>query len=69
MERITITSTHYHMRHHPFSLTLVWFGGDLQWATTRHHQIYQTMFINIFFKKMTLTRGNQLQMLPQTTLN
>ena len=41
MERITITSMHYHMRYHTFSLSLVWFGGYLQRVTTRYRQIYK----------------------------
>ena len=38
MEGVTITSTCYHRRYHTFSLSLAWFGGYLQWVTTRYHQ-------------------------------
>ena len=40
MERITVTSTGYHMRYYTFSLSLAWFGGYLQRVTTRCRQIY-----------------------------
>ena len=39
--------------------SMVW--GYLQRVTTRYHQIYKKIYINIFFKKMTVTRGNALQ--------
>ena len=38
---------------------MVW--GYLQRVTTRYHQIYKKIYINIFLKKMTVTRGNALQ--------
>ena len=41
---------------------MVW--GYLQHVTTRYRQIYNIyiyMYINIFFKKLTVTRGNALQ--------
>ena len=37
------------MRYHTFYLSLAWFGGNLQWFTTRYGQIYlKKMYINIF---------------------
>ena len=39
--------------------SMVW--GYLQRVTTRYHQIYKKIYINTFFKKMTVTRGNALQ--------
>ena len=38
MERITMISTHYHMRYHAFSISLAWFRGNLQRVTTRCRQ-------------------------------
>ena len=87
MQRVTITSTRYHMRYHTFSLSLTWIGhnakryhnfnvllhtlpyifskfsmvwGYLQRVTTRYHEIYKKILI-FFLKKMTVTRGNALQ--------
>ena len=65
MERITITSTHYHMRCHTFSLSLAWFGGYLQWVTTRYRQIYKKMYIKTFLEKLVVTRRNPLQTAPK----
>ena len=86
MQRVTITSTRYHMRYHTFSLSLTWIGhnakryhnfnvllhtlpyifskfsivwGYLQRVTTRYHEIYKKIIF--FLKKMTVTRGNALQ--------
>ena len=39
--------------------SMVW--GYLQRVTTRNHEIYNKTHINTFFKKMTVTRGNALQ--------
>ena len=36
--------------------SMVW--GYLQRVTTRYHQIYKNIYINSFFKKMMVTRGN-----------
>ena len=38
---------------------MVW--DYLQRVTTRYHQIYKKRYINIFLKKMRVTRGNALQ--------
>ena len=54
MERITI-----------ISLSLAWFEAYLQRITTRYRQIYKKMYINMFFKKLTVTRGNPLQIAPK----
>ena len=48
MERITITSTHYHMRYYTFSLSSAWFWGYLLQVNLRYRQIYKKMYINIF---------------------
>ena len=48
MERITITLMHYHMCYHRFPLSLAWFEGYSQRVTTRYHQIYKKIYINIF---------------------
>ena len=63
MERITTVS----MRYYTFSLSLAWFGGYLQQVTTRYRQIYKKkqMYNNVFFKKLTVTRGNPLQIAPK----
>ena len=62
---------HNAKRYHNFSVLLhvlpyifckfsmVW--GYLQHVTTRYHQIYKKIYINIFLKKMTVTHGNALQ--------
>ena len=66
MERITTVSMRYHMRYHTFSPSLAWFGGYLQQATTRYRQIYKKkMYNNVFLKKLTVTRGNPLQIAPK----
>ena len=51
----------YHMRYDTFSLSLAWFGDYLQRFTTRYRQIYEKMYTNSFLKKLTVTRGNPLQ--------
>ena len=60
MQRVTITSvryhTFYHTRYHTFSLSSTWFGGYLQRVTTRCRQIFLKMYIDIFLKKLTVTR-------------
>ena len=42
------TLTRYHTHYRTFSFSLAWFGGYLQQITTRYHQIYIKMYINIF---------------------
>ena len=49
------------MCYHTFPLSLAWFGGYLQRVTTRYRQTYKKMYINILLKKLTVTRGNPLQ--------
>ena len=49
MERITIISTHYHMRYHAFSISLASFGGNLQRVTTRCRQTCKKKCILEFF--------------------
>ena len=62
MQRVTKNSTSYHMRYDTFSLSLAWFWGYLQWLATRYCQIYKKkMYINTFLKKLTVMRGNPLQ--------
>ena len=39
MERITITSLHYHMCYYTSSLSLAWFGGYLERVTKLYRQI------------------------------
>ena len=65
MERITVTSTGYHMRYYTFSLSLAWFGGYLQRVTTRYRQIYFKNVYQYFLKKLTVTRGNPLKIAPK----
>ena len=63
--------THYHnfkaLTHallHIFSqFSMVW--GLFATVTTRYRQIHKKMYINIFFKKLTVTRGNPLQIAPK----
>ena len=62
MQNVTITSMCYFMRYHIFSLSLVWFG-PISIALPRATIKFIKKYILIFFlkKKMTVTRGNALQ--------
>ena len=67
MQPVTITSTCYHTRYHTFSLSLAWFGAicnTLQRVTVK---FIKKMYINIFFKKLMVTRGNPLQIAQNQT--
>ena len=55
MERITITSTRYHICYHTFSLSLAWFEGYLQRVTTRYRQIFKKLMVKRE-RKSTVTR-------------
>ena len=58
MQNVTITSTCCFTRYHTFSLSLAWFGAicnALPRVTIKFIKKYT------FFKKMTVTRGNALQ--------
>ena len=62
MQRVTITSTCYHTRYSAFSFSLAWFGAicnGLRRVTVK----FIKKLILIFFlkKKLTITRGNLLQ--------
>ena len=61
MQRITITLTCYHMRYHTFSLSLAWFGVICNALPRVSVTFTKKMYISIFFKKLTVTRGNPLQ--------
>ena len=52
MEHITITSMHYHMRYHTFSLSLALFGSYMQRVTTGYRQIYKKNVHYYFFEKI-----------------
>ena len=61
MQNVTITSTCYITRYHIFSLSLVWFGvicNALPRVTIKFFKKYILIF---FKKKMTVKRGNTLQ--------
>ena len=55
----------YHTGYHAFSRSLAWLEGYLQRVTARYRKIYKKMHIYIFFKKMTVRRGNPLQIAPK----
>ena len=59
MQCITITSTCYHT----FSLILVWFGAICN-VLLRATVKFIKQYILIFKKKITVTRGNALQIAP-----
>ena len=61
MQRITITLTCYHMRYHTFSFSLAWFGVICNALPRVSVTFTKKMYISIFFKKLTVTRGNPLQ--------
>ena len=61
MQRITITLTCYHMRYHTFSFSLAWFGVICNALPRVSVTFTKKMYISIFFKKLTVTRGNSLQ--------
>ena len=62
MERITITSTRYHMHYDTFFLSLAWFGGYWQRIITCYTvKFIKKVYINIFLEKLTAVRGNPLQ--------
>ena len=65
MECFIITSMRYHMRYHTFSLSLALLWGYFQRVTTRYHQIYKTNVYQYFFNKLTVVRGNALQIAPK----
>ena len=49
-----------HVLPYSFSkFSMVW--NYMQRVTTRYRQIYKNIYVNIFFKKMTVTHGNALQ--------
>ena len=60
MQNVTITSMCYFTRYHIFSLSLVWFGA-ISNALPRVTIKFIKIYILIFKKKMTVTRGNALQ--------
>ena len=60
MQNVTITSMCYFACYHTFSLSLAWFGAICN-ALPRVTIKFIKKYILIFFKKMTVTRGNALQ--------
>ena len=60
MQNVTITSMCYFTRYHTFSLSLAWFGAICN-ALLRVTIKFLKKYIVIFFFKMTVTRGNALQ--------
>ena len=65
MQHATITSTRYHMCYNFSQFSMVW--G--LFATAYHallSNLYKKMDISIFLKKLTVTRGNPLQIAPKS---
>ena len=60
MQNVTITLMCYFMCYNTFSLSLAWFGAICN-ALPRVTIKYIKKYISIFFKKMTVTCGNALQ--------
>ena len=61
MQNVTITSMCYFTCYHTFSLSLAWFGAICN-ALPRVTIKFIKKYILLFFKKkMTVTRGNALQ--------
>ena len=60
MQRVTITSTCYHMHYHTFSLRLAWLGTICN-ALPRATVKFIKKYILIGFLKKTVTRSNTLQ--------
>ena len=65
MESITITSTHYHMRYDTRYIHFLSGLHGLGLFATGYHvllsNLYKKMYINIFLNKLTVARGNPLQ--------
>ena len=61
MQNVTITSMCYFTRYHTFSLSLAWFGAIWNALPRVTIKFIKNIYINIFLKKMTVTRGNKLQ--------
>ena len=61
MQNVTITSMCYFTRYHTFSLSLAWFGAICNALPRVTIKFIKNIYINSFFKKMTVTRGNALQ--------
>ena len=61
MQNVTITSMCYFTCYHTFSLSLAWFGAICNALPRVTIKFIKKIYINIFFKKMTVTRGNALQ--------
>ena len=67
MQRVTITSTHYHTRYCKFSPSLAWFGAISNSIPSVTFKYIKKTYINIFSKKLTVTRGNPLQIAQNQT--
>ena len=63
MQCVTTTSTCYHTRYRTFSLSLVWFGAFWNALPCVTVKFIKKMYINIFSKKVKVTRGNPLQII------
>ena len=61
MQNVTLTSTCYFTRYHIFSLSLAWFGVICNALPRVTIKFIKKIYINIFLKEMTVTRGNTLQ--------
>ena len=61
MKNVTITSMCYFTRYHTFYLSLAWFGAICNALPRVTIKFIKNIYINIFLKKMTVTRGNAFQ--------
>ena len=61
MQRVTITSSCYRIQYHTFSRSLAWSRAICDALTRIAVKFIKKIYINIFFKKMTVTRGKALQ--------
>ena len=61
MQNVAVTSTCYFTCYHTFSLSLTWFGAICNALPRITLKFIKKIYINLFLKKMTVTRGNALQ--------
>ena len=61
MQNVTITSMCYFMCYHTFSLSLAWFGAICNALSRVTIKLIKKYTLTFFFKKMTVTHGNALQ--------
>ena len=61
MQNVTITSMCYFTCYHTFSLNLAWFGAICNALPRVTIKFIKKYILILFLKKMTVTRGNALQ--------